>query len=333
MPWNQGKHEVWRKSGETKPTRRRRPSVRSSANGVSCARPRAWRASQFRVLGEDRLGREVVAVVQREQQVAVARGVVGPQRQGVAMTDLGLRVAALHLQGDGEIGDPAMLCRCQPDRLARRLLRRDGTAGAQIDRAEIAMGGGMRRIDGECRLQCLLCGVVAFHAEQGDAEIGLWFDPGRRVPRQRRGMPRRRLSACRAAAAACRAHCTPRRSRAAPPARRDRRLQRRRGCPCHTANCQDCRARVKNSARGRWPGGRPTRLPRACPGRAARRRDWNGPRRRAPPAKVASGLRRGLPRHAARRQVPPWHWPGPRLWSSVSWPGCVMRLRSQARPG
>ena len=172
----------WRKSGETKPTRRRRPSVRSSANGVSCARLRAWRASQFRVLGEDRLGREVVAVVQREQQVAVARGVVGPQRQGVAMTDLGLRVAPLYLQGDSEIGDPAMLCRCQPDRLTRRLLRRDGTPGAQIDRAQIAMGGGMRRIDGECRLQCLLCGVVAFHAEQGDAEIGLWFDPGRGVP-------------------------------------------------------------------------------------------------------------------------------------------------------
>ena len=34
------------------------------------------------VFGEDRLGREVVAVVQREQQVAVARGVVGPQASG-----------------------------------------------------------------------------------------------------------------------------------------------------------------------------------------------------------------------------------------------------------
>ena len=138
------------------------------------------------VFGEDRLGREVVAVVQREQQVAVARGIVGPQLQGVAIAGFGLRVAALHLQGHREIGDPAMLVRRQCDGVAGCLLGGDGAAGAQIHRAEIAVGGGMRGVDGERGLQRLAV-------------------PRRSVPgraRRRRDWCGVRPSAARAAAAA-----------------------------------------------------------------------------------------------------------------------------------
>ena len=60
------------------------------------------------VLGEDRLGRQIVAVVQREQQVAVAGGVVGPQRQRLPVARLALHVPALHLQRHRQVAQPAM---------------------------------------------------------------------------------------------------------------------------------------------------------------------------------------------------------------------------------
>ena len=119
-----------RRAGGNRGRRSRRaaaaPAPGQARTDRSGARPRACRASQALVFGEDRLRRQVVAVVQREQQVAVARGVVGPQRQGAAIARFGLRVARLHLQRHRQVGDPAVLFRRQTDRVAGGRLGRDG---------------------------------------------------------------------------------------------------------------------------------------------------------------------------------------------------------------
>ena len=60
------------------------------------------------VFGKDRFSGQVVAVVEREQQIGVRDGVVGPHRQCLAAALLGFGVSALRLQHDRQIGENAV---------------------------------------------------------------------------------------------------------------------------------------------------------------------------------------------------------------------------------
>ena len=60
------------------------------------------------VFGEDRVSGQVVAVVEREQQIGVRDGVVRPHRQCLAAALLGFGVSALRLQHDRQIGENAV---------------------------------------------------------------------------------------------------------------------------------------------------------------------------------------------------------------------------------
>ena len=134
------------------------------------------------ILREDRVRGEIVPVIQGEQQVAVSARVVGSHRQGTTVLRFRLDVPDLHLQGAGEIADPAVFRWRQGQCAPGRLLRRNGEAAAQQKCAEVPEGGGVRRIEFDGVAQNAFGRVVLLETEESDAEIAVRLHPAGRVP-------------------------------------------------------------------------------------------------------------------------------------------------------
>ncbi len=60
------------------------------------------------VLGENGFSSQIGAIIEREQQIAMTAGVVGPCYQGCAIAFLRLGVASLREQRDRQITETAM---------------------------------------------------------------------------------------------------------------------------------------------------------------------------------------------------------------------------------
>ena len=108
-------------------------------------------------------------------------GIVRAQGQRLTVAGLGVLVAGLHLQRHGQVGVPAVFLGGQRDRGPASHLRLDRNPRADQQCPEIALRGGMARIDREGGAQCPLRGFVLPEREQRHAKIGMCLRPAGRI--------------------------------------------------------------------------------------------------------------------------------------------------------
>ena len=119
-------------------------AVLCGANAAAC-----WR-SQVRYSPNMACRGQVVAVVQREQQVAMCDGVVGPRGQCLAAALFGFGMPALRLQCDRQIGQHAMALRSSWQRGAMMRLCLDRSARLGKHCAESVVRFRIIGIDRQC---------------------------------------------------------------------------------------------------------------------------------------------------------------------------------------
>ena len=159
------------------------------------------------VFGKDRLRRQIVAVVQREQQVAMAGRIVGLQRQRLTIGVLCFRVPALHLQRHRQIAQRAMAILQSGQRGAMMLFCLDRSPALTQQHAKRLVRFRIVRVEGQCPAQQRFGAIDRLPRQQRQRHVAQQPRPigrlpqaparGRFLPRPRASGPAARCRGCR----------------------------------------------------------------------------------------------------------------------------------------